>query len=168
MGSLPTSRSLGREQVETEGKRKQGSVKIKSRSLTYEHEIPVTKVRQFWDGLAEGKVMATRCKRCGERYYPPQTDCARCLVSEMEWFQVSERAVLLTFTESRLRPQGFTQYPEPYTIAIAEAAEGIKVMGWLEMAGEPEVGMVVRVATRVQPDGFPVIVFSSVNDRTDH
>jgi uncharacterized OB-fold protein len=61
--------------------------------------------------------------------------------------------VLLTFTESHLRPQGFTQYTESYTIAIAETAEGVRVMGWLEIAGEPEVGMVVRVATRAQPTG---------------
>lgn len=146
--------------METEKKPKQDSAKIKSRPLTYEHEIPITKVRQFWDGMAEGKVMATRCTRCGERYYPPQADCPKCLTSEMDWFEVGEQAVLKTYTESHLKPQGFTHYTEPYTIAIAETTEGLKIMGWLEVGKEPKVGMTVKIRARVQPDGFPVIFFA--------
>ena len=88
--------------MEREKEPKPAPAKVKSRPLTYEHEIPVTRVRWFWEGVAEGKVMATRCTRCGERYYPPQADCPKCLASEMEWFQVGEQAVLKTYTESRL------------------------------------------------------------------
>jgi len=146
--------------MESEKELKPASAKVKSRPLTYEHEIPVTRVRRFWDGVAEGKVMATRCTRCGERYYPPQADCPKCLASEMEWFQVGEQAVLKTYTESRLKPQGFTQYTEPYTIAVAETAEGLRIMGWLEVGGETRLGMTVKVSGRIQPDGFPLIFFT--------
>ena len=33
-------------------------------------------------------------------------------------------------------------------------------MGWLEAGGDLEVGMTVKIGARVQPDGFPVVVFT--------
>jgi uncharacterized OB-fold protein len=52
--------------------------------------------------------------------------------SDVEWVALSDEGVIETFTESHLKPQGFTHYEEPYIIAIARTPEGAKVMGWLE------------------------------------
>ncbi|RLB20378.1 MAG: DNA-binding protein, partial [Deltaproteobacteria bacterium] len=34
--------------------------------------INETKVKSYADFLAQGKIMATRCKKCNREYYPPQ------------------------------------------------------------------------------------------------
>ncbi len=50
--------------------------------------IAQTKVNRFVDELAAGKFMATVCKKCGKKYYPPQADCPDCMSSDMEWKQI--------------------------------------------------------------------------------
>ena len=52
-----------------------------------------TKAADFVTHLEEGKVMATKCKRCGQAYFPPRMDCADCLDSEVEWFEEEKSSV---------------------------------------------------------------------------
>jgi len=133
---------------------------IKSRTLTLTHDIPISKTKIYWEGLKEGNVYATKCKKCGEIYYPPQVDCPHCLTSDVEWIQLLE-GTLETFTQAYLKPQGFTHYEHDYIIAIVKAAEGVKVMGWLEDIDVKvaKVGMSVKITAKTMPDGFPAIVF---------
>jgi uncharacterized OB-fold protein len=133
---------------------------MKSRTLTLTHDIPISKTKIYWDGLKEGKVYATKCKKCGEIYYPPQVDCSHCLTSDVEWIQLFE-GNLETFTKAYLKPQGFTHYEQNYIVAIARTAEGVKVMGWLEDMdlNVAKVGMSVKITAKIMPDGFPAIIF---------
>ena len=130
-----------------------------SRPIAYGHKIPISKTQVFWDKLKEGKIFATRCKKCKELYYPPQTDCPRCLSSGVEWTELDNTVTLETYTHVQVKPQGFTQY-DPYTIAIGRTKDGAKVMGWLEQE-KPEVGMELRMTTKTLHDGYLVIVFTS-------
>jgi uncharacterized OB-fold protein len=134
---------------------------IRSRAITLIHEIPIARIKQFWDGLNEGKIYATKCKRCGKLYYPPQVDCFKCMTSDVEWIALSGEGVIETFTESHLKPQGFTHYEKPYIIAIVKTPEEAKVMGWLEDIDidKVRVGLKVRITTTRKPDGYPAIVF---------
>jgi uncharacterized OB-fold protein len=133
---------------------------MKSRTLTLTHNIPISKTKIYWEGLKQGKVYATKCKKCGEVYYPPQVDCPNCLTTDVEWIQLSE-GNLETFTQAYLKPQGFGHYEQNYIVAIAKTAEGVKVMGWLEDVDvkAAKVGMFVQIAAKMMPDGFPAIIF---------
>jgi uncharacterized OB-fold protein len=133
---------------------------ITSRPITFVHKVPVLKTRLFWEKLNEGKVYATKCRKCGKVYYPPQGDCAPCLSSDVEWVELSRDAVLETYTHALQRPAGFDQY-EPYIIAIVRTNDGVRVMGWLEgiKTEEVRVGMKLEMSTRKLSDGFLVITF---------
>ena len=133
---------------------------ITSRYITFTHKVPVLKTRLFWEKLKEGKVYATKCKKCCRLYYPPQGDCAHCLSSDIEWVELSKEAVLETYTHALQRPAGFDQY-EPYIIAIARTNDGARVMGWLEgiKPEEVKVGMKLEMSTRKLSDGFLVKTF---------
>lgn len=133
---------------------------MKSRALTLLHNIPISKTKIYWDGLKDGKVYATKCKKCGELYYPPQVDCPNCLTSEVEWIQLSE-GNLETFTQVYLKPQGFSHYEQNYIVAIAKTTEGMKVMGWLEETDikNVKVGMLVKITAKTMLDGFPAVIF---------
>jgi hypothetical protein len=133
---------------------------ITSRSITFTHKVPILKTRLFWEKLKEGKIYATKCKKCGEIYYPPQSDCAHCLTSDVEWVELSKDAVLETYTQALQRPAGFDTH-EPYIIAIARTKERVRVMGWLEgtKLEEVKVDMKLEMSTRKLPDGFWVITF---------
>ncbi len=56
---------------------------------------PETNVADFVNYLGQGKVMATRCKKCGATYFPPRVDCASCFSSDPEWFEVKGEGKLL-------------------------------------------------------------------------
>jgi uncharacterized OB-fold protein len=133
---------------------------MKSRSLTFTHDIPIFKTKTYWEGLKDGKVYATKCKKCGEIYYPPQGDCPKCLISNIEWIQLVDGEIE-TFTQAYLKPQGFEHYKHDFIIAIAKTLEGVKVMGLLENIDleNIKIGIRVKITAQTMPDGFPVIIF---------
>ncbi len=108
---------------------------IDSVPLVYRHKIPIQKTYQFWEGLREGKIYATRCKKCGKIYFPPQADCPDDLSTDMEWIELPRDGILEAFSKVYARPQGFEDL-DPYMIGIATLSNGVRIMGWVEPPDE--------------------------------
>jgi uncharacterized OB-fold protein len=100
---------------------------IDQNTLLVSYLLPVKKIMPFFEGLMRGEVLATRCRRCGAKYFPPQSDCSACYESEMEWFKVSDEGVLQTYTQINVKPASFSNC-EDYIVGIAEFQEGIKIV----------------------------------------
>ncbi|MEM0372937.1 MAG: Zn-ribbon domain-containing OB-fold protein [Sulfolobaceae archaeon] len=115
-------------------------------NLRYTIEYP----REYIEGLKKGEILATKCKKCGEIYYPPQLDCANCKSSDMEWFSLSKEGELMTYSIVVQKPQGFENYSD-YIVGIVKNKDGIGLMCWVK--GKPKVGSKVRLTT----DGLRVI-----------
>lgn len=79
----------------------------------------ITKVNDFVDYLAQGKVMGTRCKPCGTIHFPPVADCAECLSSDVEWFEITGAGKLVSFSKLMYGPVGFED-DLPYSIALLD------------------------------------------------
>jgi len=88
------------------------------------------KVADFITQLEAGKVMATRCRKCGGSYFPPKVDCPRCLSSDVEWFEIKSKGKLLSYTVVNYGPTGF-ENDAPYILALARFDEGIQVLARL-------------------------------------
>jgi len=117
--------------------------------------VSETKVVDFVKHLEEGKIMATRCSRCGKLYFPPRADCPDDLSTDMTWEQLSGRCRLLTYTTAHFAPTGF-QDDLPYTIALAQCEEGVKVYALLSKdidQKEIHIGMDLQLAPLRLPDG---------------
>jgi uncharacterized OB-fold protein len=113
-----------------------------------------TKAQDFVTYLEEGKVMATRCKQCGQVYFPPRMDCADCIDSEVEWFEITDKGKLVTYTTVNYGPTGFED-DAPYILAVAEFPSGVKVFGRLEQGmqeSDIETGMSVRLVSLRLPN----------------
>jgi len=128
--------------------------------------IKDTKVHQFVDYLAEGKIMATRCRKCGAEHYPPAADCAKCMSSDNEWFELSGGGKLVTYTMIHVAPNHFGKGEEkvipfgkyryqPCPIGIVEMAKGLKVMGWIPdiPPNDIKVGMSLTPVAETLQDG---------------
>ena len=105
----------------------------------------ITKTNDFIDFLEGGKVMGTRCKDCGQVFFPPRADCYKCLASNVEWFEVSGKGKLLTYSELKFAPVGF-QDDVPYCIALLDYGE-YKIFGRIAKdvpESEIEVGMEMK------------------------
>jgi len=117
--------------------------------------ISETKVADFVKYLEEGKIMATRCSRCRRLYFPPRADCPDDLSTDITWEQLSGRCKLVTYTTAHFAPTGF-ENDLPYTIALAQCEEGVKVYALLSKdikENEIQIGMTLRLTPLQLPNG---------------
>ncbi|GBC70762.1 hypothetical protein HRbin02_00532 [Candidatus Calditenuaceae archaeon HR02] len=139
---------------------------IKSRKLEITYNIPISKTVRFWEGLKEGKILATRCRNCGKLHFPPAADCSQCYSSDMEWVELSGEGRLVTYTHVIVRPKSF-QEEQPYTVGIAELKEGVKVLAWLTDVKRKDIkiGMELKMVPKQLPDGRIAYVFKPLTTR---
>jgi len=105
-----------------------------------------TKASDFVSYLEKGKVMATRCRKCGANYFPPRLDCSKCLGSDVEWFEIKGNGRLVTYTVVNYGPTGFED-DAPYTLAIADF-DGVRVFGRISKGikeGDIKPGMGLKI-----------------------
>jgi uncharacterized protein len=136
--------------------------------------ISQTKVARFAIELAEGKIMATLCKKCGKKYYPPRADCSDCMSSEMEWKPIGGEGKLVTFTKIYVPPEHFAirqpRMPfssvqfEPCPIGILEVEDGLRIMGWMPKIDVKKirVGMKLKASPQILLDGKVTIILETL------
>ena len=49
---------------------------------------PYTKVTDFAQHLKDGRLMGSRCRKCGNLTFPPRADCPECLSDRFEYRMV--------------------------------------------------------------------------------
>jgi len=120
----------------------------------------ITKTNDFVGYLEQGKVMGTKCKDCGMTFFPPRADCYKCLASNVEWFEVTGKGNLVTYSKLEYGPVGF-EADLPYAIAVADYGAD-KVFGRLSKnssESEIKVGMEVKAVVNKLPNGQVNYVF---------
>jgi uncharacterized OB-fold protein len=111
-----------------------------------------TKVNDFIERLEQGKVSGSKCKGCGKVYFPPQADCNNCFGNEMEWFDVSGKGRLITYSKLEYAPVGF-ENDLPYRIALLDFGD-YKVFGRIS-DGVPEDEIKVGMSMKAVPNRLP-------------
>jgi len=81
--------------------------------------------------IAEHKLTAARCTKCGGMYVPPRAICPKCHSEAMEWVGTSGKGKLCAFTVILSGPtfmieQGFDR-KNPYISGIVELEEGARI-----------------------------------------
>ena len=111
------------------------------------------KVADFMTHLEAGRVMATRCRKCGVSYFPPRADCPSCLSSDVEWFEIKGKGKLNSYTVVNYGPTGF-EADAPYILALAEF-NGIQILARLSRdikQSDIKIGMALMVSPVKLPD----------------
>ena len=107
----------------------------------------ITKVNDFVSQLEQGKVMGTRCKGCDAVYFPPRSDCAKCLSSDMAWFEVAGKGKLVSYSKLEYAPIGFGD-DLPYAIALLDYGD-YKVFGRIaDEVPDAEIQVGMEMTTR--------------------
>lgn len=90
-------------------------------------EPPVSPVAEpFWEATREKKLLLQWCTACGHAIYYPREACPTCLGRDLEWRESPGRGRVYTYTVE-YRPQN-PNMPAPYTVALVELEEGVRVM----------------------------------------
>ena len=137
------------------------------RELTLKFLISVEKIKKFFhEGLAQGKLLATRCKNCGRIYFPPQVDCPYCKTSEMEWIKLPKEGELVTYTIITTRPYSFGHYPD-YTVGVVKLKNGVQITAWIRETDPKKlrVGMPVKLEiVKREPEGYYTYEFVPIKE----
>jgi uncharacterized OB-fold protein len=105
-----------------------------------------SRAEDFVMHLEEGKVMATKCKKCESIYFPPQVDCPKCLISDVSWVEIKGEGELITYSVVNYGPEGFED-EAPYIVGVARFG-GIKIFAGIGRnikEKDVKVGMTVKV-----------------------
>ena len=108
-----------------------------------------TKAVDFLKFLEEGKMMTTKCRKCGKIYFPPKMDCSVCGASEMDWIEIDEVGKLVAYSTVMYGPTGF-ENDVPYTIAVIKFPNGVQVFGRISKevpVDNIKVGMKLKVVS---------------------
>src|SRR5271154_6976571 len=115
----------------------------------------------WWDAVAEGRLLISRCASCGEAHYYPRPFCPRCGGDGVSWEEASGRATLYTW--SIVHQNDLPPFNEkvPYVAAVVDLEEGPRMM--TNVVGcehdDLRVGMALQVDFEDIGEGFHIPVF---------
>ena len=102
--------------------------------------------------LNEERLMGSKCKGCGEKYFPPRPICVKCHRGEMEWIEFQEKGKLVAFTCISVGPpfmvaEGYDR-KHPYCSGVVELEGGVRTAARIEGvdAAEPDT---IKISTPV-------------------
>lgn len=136
------------------------------RELRVNYQFGVSRIEKFFNGLREGVVYASKCRSCGETYFPPQADCTKCKSSDIEFLKLSGEAELETYTVINIKPSTFTHYKD-YVVAIGKLKEGVKALAWLEVDDPSKIRIGMKLKLEVvkrEPEGVYTYAFKPYGD----
>ncbi len=107
-------------------------------------------VARFWrNQIARYNLVGTKCKKCGEHFYPPRNMCPACRRDgQIEDFKFNGHGEVLTFTIIHTAAEGF-ENQTPYVLGIIKLQEGPSLT--CQIICEPEsvyIGMKVKPVFR--------------------
>jgi uncharacterized OB-fold protein len=115
---------------------------------------PCTKVAAFAEHLRAGRLVASRCRACGQQAFPPRADCERCLSPEFTLVEIDGRGRLWTWTRIAAAPSGFESLA-PYTLGVIELDAGGRALapvGGSLAEDALAMGMPLRLVPRLDED----------------
>lgn len=96
----------------------------------------------------ELQLAGTRCRACGQHFFPRRQICARCLSADTETVPLSERGVLYTYTVVR---QSTPEFRTPYILGYVDLPEGVRVLAPLADVEPDVVRIGMPLLLRVEP-----------------
>lgn len=119
----------------------------------------MTPSTDYWGRLNEGFVPYQHCEDCGKSVFFPRVLCNNCGSTALGWRESAGLGTVYSATTVHERNA------DPYTVALIDLAEGIRVMARLDGAtpDEPPIGRTVVVVAG-QVDGQPALLGSLQDD----
>jgi uncharacterized OB-fold protein len=109
------------------------------------------------DGLA--RLIGSRCRNCGEVYFPAANGCTRCRSTSMESFDIGREGTLWSWTIQNFLPKspynsGETEADfKPYGVGYVEMASGVKIECRLSVADPAKLKIGMPMTLAVEPYG---------------
>lgn len=112
-------------------------------------------IYNWYEYLKKGKLMGTRCKKCGCYEFPPLPICNECGSTDVEWVEMSGKAKMLNAGYS---PMGI--YPltdDPKVCIGVQMEEGPMFKSWLTGVKKPG-----KLSQELQETPMPIDVEAEI------
>ncbi len=86
----------------------------------------------------QGRLIASRCRACGEYFHPKRVVCANCYSEDQEEVVLGNRGKIYTYTISQTSYPG-TPVKAPFVTAQVEMPEGVSVLSLITDIAQDEV-----------------------------
>jgi hypothetical protein len=126
--------------------------------------VPYSKVSDFAVHLKDGRLMGSKCKKCGYQTMPPVADCPACMSGEFEFVEYSGKGTLYTWTRIDAAPTGFDD-EVPYALAVVDMEGGGRMVGWFGDTIKEEqikIGMEVQLVPQIFDETEEIKVYYTV------
>lgn len=108
--------------------------------------------RVFWDALAEGRFLVTRCRGCQRHSFPPKPICPHCWTDVIDWEEITTEGRIYSWTRVHAGPAIFEE-DLPYAIGIVDLDCGIRVACPFIGDAAWQCGMAVEMVSVIYADG---------------
>ncbi len=102
-------------------------------------------VKDYLDGLKNGRITGSRCKRCGNVMFPLKPVCSDCGSFDLNELQSAGKGVVRSFTVIYAAPARLKD-SVPYIVGLIRLEEGTSIMGRI-IGIDPDN---VKIGTRVR------------------
>ena len=103
-------------------------------------------IDSFYKYVDEGKLMATKCNKCGTIQLPPKPACTNCFSKDLKWTEIKPKGQLLTYTVIHVAPKQFETLT-PYPVGIVKLEDGPQLLGMIQHVtpDKLKIGMTLTV-----------------------
>jgi uncharacterized OB-fold protein len=125
-------------------------------TTTYTGPLPDTTdalTGPHWAAAREGRLAVQRCTRCGALRWQPAAICPECLQPGGEWVDLAGTGTIWSFAVYHRAMNPAFKGAVPYTVAMVELDEGLRMVGMLADAARDgsDVGIGQRVRASFEP-----------------
>jgi hypothetical protein len=108
--------------------------------------VPDADTKPYWDGIADGELRLQRCEGCGAAVFYPRAVCPHCFGGPLRWFTATGTGRVHSYTVVH-RAFGEFAGQTPFTVALVDLDEGVRMMTRIVGAsrGSVEIGMRVQL-----------------------
>ncbi|MCZ7536619.1 MAG: OB-fold domain-containing protein [Acidimicrobiia bacterium] len=133
----------------------QGAARRRFEPEVTEHTQP------FWDATRDRRLVIQWCPGCNAPVWYPRETCPGCLGSEYEWRESTGSGTVDAVTVMHRPGSPGMAEMVPYTVAMIELAEGVRMMSNVVGCEPYEVapGMAVRLTWETLSDGRNLPLF---------
>lgn len=107
-------------------------------------------IARFWrETKSRYNLIGTKCGNCGKVFFPPRGLCPKCRrasMGKMEPLQLEGKGTVISHSTVHDGLPDF-QMQIPYTMAIIELDEGVKITGQIVDCGEADIKIGSKVET---------------------
>lgn len=114
------------------------------------------------------RLVATECRDCGQRVFPPTEVCPECMSESIKFFELSEKGTLYSWSVVHAAPKNWIT---PYIAGYVDMPEGVRVFAHIVNV-DPEIlsfdmpVSVCKVTMGLDPDGKSIESYSFVPSMT--